>query len=330
MSDGETEAQAALPRLIDGAVVTVGTFDGVHLGHRDVLNRVVLRARERRVPSLLVTFDPHPLEVVNPSAAPLLLTPGDEKLEALSESGLDYVVVLPFTTQLARYSATSFVEEILLRRFHLCELYIGYDHGLGRGREGDLALLRRLGARHRFPVNVVDAVAFDGAPVSSTAIRRAVSYGELDESSRLLGRRYGLRGRVGHGDERGRQLGFPTVNVVLPAPRKLLPPVGVYAVLLQAASGTHGGMMNLGPRPTFNDSTLSLEVHLFDVRGDWYGSDVRVEFVARLRDTKRFESPDALVAQLRRDERDARRALTQVEERDTVRGSATNSSSLQS
>src|SRR2546423_604907 len=133
MSEGGREPQPALPRLVDGAVVTVGTFDGVHLGHRDLLNRVVRRAGERGLPSLLVTFEPHPLDVVNPSAAPLLLTPGDEKLEALAESGLDYVVVLPFTTRLARYSATFFVEEILLRRFHLHELYVGYDHGLGRG-----------------------------------------------------------------------------------------------------------------------------------------------------------------------------------------------------
>ena len=325
----ERGGTAALPGLADGAVLTVGTFDGVHVGHRDLLARLALRARDQGLPSLLVTFQPHPLEVVNPPAAPLLLTPGDEKLEAVVDTGVDFVTVLPFTPQLARYSATAFVEEILLRRFRMRELLIGYDHGLGRGREGDVALLRRLGAHHRFPVEVVDAITVEGAPVSSSAIRRAVSYGELGEASRLLGRRYSFRGRVGHGGGRGRLLGYPTVNVMLLSRRKLLPPPGVYAVLLQSGRGIFGGMMNLGPRPTFGETALSLEVHLFDVSGDWYGADVRVELVTRLRDTQRFESPEALVAQLGRDERDARRALTQLEERDTVRGSANNPTSFQ-
>src|SRR5262249_29359233 len=228
---------------------------------------------------------------------------------------------------LAKYSATAFVEQILLERYHMRELLIGYDHGLGRGREGDATRLRALGERHGFPVDVVEAVLVEGAPVSSSAIRLAISYGELDAARRLLGRRYGFRGRVVAGEQRGRLLGFPTLNIALASPRKLLPPAGVYAVLAESPRGSFGGMMNLGPRPTFGDSALSLEVHLFDMTGDWYNLDVRVEFVARLRDTIRFDSPNALVAQLQKDEQAARRALTQVEERDTVRGSASNPSS---
>lgn len=303
----------ALPRLSLGAVITVGTFDGVHLGHRDLLARVTGRAAARSLPSLLVTFEPHPLEVVNPSAAPPLLSTTEEKLEAIAECGLDYAAVVPFTPALAALDATEFVERVLLERFSLRELIIGYDHGFGRRRAGDVNVLRDLGRRHDFAVGVVEAVSLDGVPVSSSAIRRSVSYGDLAGAQHMLGRRYAFSGRVGYGDERGRLLGFPTLNVRIGSERKLLPPTGVYAVHIQSERGSFGGMMNLGPRPTFGDSTLSLEVHVFDASGDWYDSCVRVEFVHRLRDTMRFESPDALVAQLRADESAARSALTQVE-----------------
>lgn len=303
----------ALPRLSSGAVITVGTFDGIHVGHRDLLARVTARAAARSLPSLLVTFEPHPLEVVNPSAAPPLLSTTEEKLEAIAECGLDYAAVIPFTPALAALDAAEFVERILLERFCLRELIIGYDHGFGRRRAGDVNVLRDLGKRHDFAVGVVEAVSVESVPVSSSAIRRAVSYGDLAGAQHMLGHRYAFSGRVGHGDERGRLLGFPTLNVRMPSKRKLLPPAGVYAVHIQSERGSFGGMMNLGPRPTFGDSMLSLEVHVFDTSGDWYDSCVRVEFVHRLRDTMRFESPDALVVQLRADESAARSALTQVE-----------------
>jgi riboflavin kinase / FMN adenylyltransferase len=303
----------ALPRLALGSVITVGTFDGVHIGHRDLLAHVTKRAAARSLPSLLVTFDPHPLEIVNPTAAPPLLSTTEEKLEAIAESGLEYAAIVPFTSALAGLDAAEFVERILIERFCVRELIIGYDHGFGRRRAGDVNMLRELGKRHDFAVGVVDAVSVAGLPISSSAIRRAVSYGDLTGAQRMLGRRYSFSGRVGRGDERGRLLGFPTLNVRIESARKLLPPTGVYAVLVQSEHGSFGGMMNLGPRPTFGDSALSLEVHLFDASGDWYESCVRVEFVQRLRDTLRFDSPDALVAQLRADERAARAALTQVE-----------------
>ena len=317
-----------LPRLAHGAVATVGTFDGVHLGHRDLLHRLVARAAASRLPSLLITFEPHPLEVVNPPNAPQLLTPSVEKLVAIAETGVDYVVVLRFTAALATLGARDFIEQILLARYRMRELLVGHDHGLGRGREGDVARLQALGRERHFPVEVVDAVSVAGVPVSSSAIRRALAYGDLDAASGMLGSRYAFVGRVGRGDQRGRLLGFPTLNVELSSPRKLLPPAGVYAVLVDSAFGSFGGMMNLGTRPTFGDATSSLEVHLFDATGDWYGADVRVTFVRRLRDTVRFASVDALTAQLARDEQAARRALTQVEERDTVRGSTNNPSSF--
>ena len=302
----------ALPRLSLGAVVTVGTFDGVHLGHRAILSRVVQRAAERSLPSVLVTFEPHPLEIVNPSAAPLLLSTTKEKLELVAECGIDYAIVLPFTPSLAALDPSAFVERLLLDRYYLRELLIGHDHGFGRGRSGDVHVLRQLGERFDFDVDLVEAVSVDGNHVSSSSIRRAIAAGDLESARRSLGRRYGFSGLVVRGDQRGARLGFPTLNIALGTARKLLPPIGVYAVLLESERGTFGGMMNLGPRPTFDDPTVSLEVHLFDASSDWYGMPVRVEFVSRLRDTMRFESVDALVAQLRADEHAARAALTQI------------------
>jgi len=303
--------ESGLPPYVSATVITVGTFDGVHRGHRDVVERLVARSRHLEIPSVLVTFEPHPLEIVNPAAAPLLLTTHDEKLEVLAETGIDYLAVVPFTAELAAYSAEDFVELVLRRCFRLRELLIGYDHGFGRQRAGNVAVLRTLGERDGFRVDVVDPVSTpDGHSVSSTSIRRAVAGGDLARAAEALGRLYSVSGRVIDGAQRGRRIGFPTLNLGPPPPRKLLPPEGVYAVRVQTAAGPVGGMMNLGPRPTFGDSATSLEVHLFDTSGDFYGAHVRIDFVARLRETRKFASAELLSKQLRHDESEARNALT--------------------
>ena len=303
--------ESGLPPYVKGTVITVGTFDGVHRGHRDVVERLVARGRILKLPSVLITFEPHPLEVVNPAAAPMLLTTHNEKLEVLAETGLDYIAVLPFTPDLASYSAEDFVELILRRRFRLRELLIGYDHGFGKQRAGNVDVLRTLGERDGFRVEVVDPVATpDGHSVSSTSIRRAVAGGDLERASAALGRLYSVSGRVVQGSQRGRTIGFPTLNLGSPPQRKLLPPEGVYAVRVQTSGGPVGGMMNLGPRPTFGDTATSLEAHLFDTTGDFYGVDVRIDFVLRLRETRKFASPEQLSKQLRHDESEARNALT--------------------
>lgn len=303
--------ESGLPPHVEGTVITVGTFDGVHRGHRDVIEKLVARGRARGLPTVLVTFDPHPMEIVNPSAAPLLLTTREEKLEVLAESGVNYLAVVPFTPALAAFPAEEFVEQVLRRRFRFEELLIGYDHGFGRQRAGNVGVLRELGERDGFTVEVVDAVATpDGHSVSSTWIRRAVAGGDLERACAGLGRPYSVSGRVMQGSQRGRTLGFPTLNLGAAPPRKLLPPEGVYAVRVQTPLGPAGGMMNLGPRPTFGDSTTTLEAHLFDVSGDYYGAQVRVDFMARIRETRRFASPELLMNQLKQDERDARDALT--------------------
>jgi riboflavin kinase/FMN adenylyltransferase len=313
--------ESGLPPHVTGTVITVGTFDGVHRGHRDVVERLVKRARSLKIPSVLVTFEPHPLEIVNPSAAPLLLTTHYEKQEVLAETGIDYLAVIPFTAELAAYSAEDFVELILRRCFRLRELLIGYDHGFGRQRAGNVDVLKMLGERDGFRVEVVAPVSTpDGHSVSSTFIRRAVAGGDLLRAAESLGRPYSVSGRVIQGARRGRTIGFPTLNLGSPPPRKLLPPEGVYAVRVQTPSGPVGGMMNLGPRPTFGDSATSLEAHLFDTSGDFYGAHVRIDFVARLRETRKFASTELLASQLAHDERDARNALTLLGASDNLTG----------
>lgn len=304
------ERSVGLPPGIEGTVCTVGTFDGVHRGHRLVLARLAERAKALGLPAVLVTFDPHPLEIVNPAAAPPLLTLAAEKSEVLAESPVDYVVVLPFTRTLARYEAADFVDIVLRRRLGARELLIGHDHGLGRARAGDAEVLRTLGAERGFGVETVEAVqGSDGRPISSTTIRRAVAGGDLARAADGLGRLYSTSGVVRPGDGRGRLLGYPTLNFGAPPVRKLLPPEGVYAVRAQTPVGSFGGMMNLGPRPTFDDPNATLEVHCFDLTETLYGAQVRVDFVARLRDTLRFEDVEALRAQLGRDATAARAVL---------------------
>jgi riboflavin kinase/FMN adenylyltransferase len=307
----EPVSVSGLPPDVTRTAVTVGSFDGAHRGHQDVLRQLVTRARSRGVRSLLITFEPHPLEIVNPAAAPRLLTVGDEKLEVLAESGIDFVAVLPFTPELSGYSAERFVDEILLSRFRMHDLLMGHDHRFGHNRSGDVTTMRRLGTDRGFEVSVIPAVTVNGGQsVSSTAIRRAVAGGDLDGASLGLGRSYSLGGRVVTGARRGTLIGFPTANVEVPGPRKLLPPEGVYAVRVQTPMGPHDGMLNLGPRPTFGDAQSVVEAHLFDANLDLYDARVRVDFVARLRDTQKFSGIEALVSQLRNDAVEARRVLS--------------------
>jgi riboflavin kinase/FMN adenylyltransferase len=315
-------SESGLSPTVRGTVVTVGTFDGVHRGHLDVIRRLVGRAREKGLPSLLVSFDPHPLEVVNPVAAPLLLTMSEEKLEVLAETGVNYFAIVPFTHQLASYGAEEFVDRVLCSRFRMSELLIGYDHGFGHQRAGNVAVLQALGEQRGFRVDVVEPVSTgDGQHVSSTSIRRAIAGGDLVRAAEGLGRLYSVSGTVVGGNSRGRRLGFATINLSAPAPRKLLPPEGVYAVIVQTPRGRFGGMLNLGPRPTFGDTSFSIEAHMFDVDADFYGMRVRIDFVAFLRETKKFADASELVRQLEKDRESALRALTPLAHPGNLKGS---------
>jgi riboflavin kinase/FMN adenylyltransferase len=294
-----------------GTVVTVGTFDGVHRGHWTVLQEIRRRAEATGRRSVLVTFDPHPLRIVRPERAPKLLTTPVEKKEILAESGLDYAVFISFTEALSRYEPRRFVEEILVGRLGVRELVIGYDHGFGRDRSGDVDTLKAIGAELGFDVSVVPAVETTGDSVSSSRIRRAVAEGRMEEATACLGRPYSLRGIVVRGDGRGRHLGFPTANLAVSNGDKLIPRQGIYAVRGVLRSGTHPGALHLGPRPTFKGSPPSIELHLIDFDGDLYGETVRVDFVRLLRDVRPFSTVASLVERMKEDVDDARSALAQ-------------------
>ncbi len=298
--------QSALPPDVTGTVVTVGTFDGVHRGHRAVLEEIETRAARRGLHSVLVTFDRHPLDVVRPEASPELLTTPDEKKAILAQSGLDYVAFLPFTPTLSRYTPEEFIRLVLCNRFRVAEFVIGWDHGFGRSRSGSIDTARQLGKELGFAVDVVPAVTAGKRTISSSSIRGRLAAGDVEDAWRQLGRPYSFRGPIVHGLGRGRALGFPTANIRAPAGRKLLPKSGIYAVRASLRTEIREGLLHLGPRPTFVGSPPSIEVYLLDFDRDIYGQDVKVDFLARLRDVEPFATAAELIAQMQRDRERAR------------------------
>jgi riboflavin kinase / FMN adenylyltransferase len=287
----------------DASVVTVGTFDGMHVGHQAIIRYLLGRARDRDGVSVVVTFDPHPREVVYGEAVPLLTTV-EERADVLEAMGVDRFIVLPFTEAFAGLPAHAFVQSVLVDRIGLREIVIGYDHGFGRDRTGDRVLLEEMGTRLGFTVDTIPAQLVDHAVVSSTAIRRLlVDEGDVARAAQMLGRPYRLDATVVPGDGRGRTIGYPTANLQVSHARKVIPKAGVYAVAVSVTGSerAYGGMMNIGVRPTFGGGELRAEVHLFDFEGDLYGASVRVEMVERVRDERRFESVDALREQLSKD-----------------------------
>jgi riboflavin kinase/FMN adenylyltransferase len=308
---------SACPRPARGTAVTIGAYDGVHLGHRAVVAEVRRRAREDGLATAVVTFDRHPASVVRPESAPRLLTDLDQKLELLAETGIDYCLVITFDEVRSQEPAEDFVREVLAGCLAARVVVVGEDFHFGHRRSGNVALLRRMGGDLGFEVDGLELVDAEGRPagdlgkVSSTRIRHALVEGDLEPANQMLGRAHEVRGVVAQGDKRGRELGFPTANVSVPGDI-LLPADGIYAGWFERADGSvHPTAISLGRRPTFYVEAHAslLEAHLLDFDGDLYDEHVKVRFVARLRGEERFDSVEALVEQIRRDCDDTRKVL---------------------
>lgn len=284
-----------------GGVVTLGNFDGVHLGHQALIQRVVAEARSQALPSTVVTFEPHPFEFFNQSSLTIpRLTRMREKFCALRDLGADNVCILKFNQSLADLSASEFVTTVLHRGLKAKHVIVGDDFRFGKKRQGDFLLLKQLGNELGYTVESMETVQIEGERVSSTRVRQALMDGDQAQVRRLLGRSYSLMGRVRQGDQRGRQLGFPTANIFLH--RKLAPLRGVYTVYMHGISDQPlPGVANLGVRPTVDGTRMLLEVHLLDFNQDIYGRHVCVEFCEKLRDEMRFDGLDKLIEQIKTD-----------------------------
>lgn len=291
------------------SIVTVGTFDGVHRGHQAILSYLSQRAEKLNGRSTVVSFDPHPRSVVHGERIPLLTTV-EERAALLENAGLDRFVVVPFTDTFAQLSPEAYVEEVLVQRIGVQEITVGYDHRFGRKRVGDIDLLKQLGNTYGFSVDVIPPQEVGPEVVSSSTIRDQLINGAVTRAHELLGRPYALTGTVARGQGRGRKIGYPTANLSLPDSRKLVPKNGVYLVRVQLSDGQEKhGMLNIGRRPTFEEMEVTVEVHIFDFEGNLYGDDLTVQFMQRLRDEQKFDSPDALATQLSKDERHCKRVL---------------------
>jgi riboflavin kinase/FMN adenylyltransferase len=286
-------------------VLALGNFDGLHRGHRKILERVRRVAGERSATPVVMTFDPHPPRVVRPDKAPPLLMTKAQKLEALAEAGVLGAAIVRFTPQLSRWDPEAFVRTVLVEWLRVSEVWVGANFLFGHDRAGNFSMLRSLGARYGFKAEKIDPVRYKDFVVSSTRIRRLIGEGRVDEAGALLGHQYYIDGAVMPGDRRGRTLGFPTANLC--TENELLPPHGVYATTARIGAVIHPSVTNVGTRPTVDASgRTTIETHVFNFDRDIYGATVRLGFVQRLRDERAFESLEALQAQIAEDGRAAR------------------------
>ena len=278
------------------SAVALGAFDGVHLGHRAILGTAVAQARREGLVALACTFDPHPLEVLQPERSPVPITTLEERLELIAGTGIDTTVVVVFTRAVAAVEPEDFVRRVLVGTLKARDIVVGFNHRFGRGARGDATLLERLGRELGFRAHTVPPTTVDGVPVSSSEIRSALLRGDLTKAARLLGRAYAVQGEVVRGAGRGRTLGFPTANVKTARP--LLLPPGVYACQVDVEDTRYQAVINVGVRPTFGETELAVEAHLLDFSGDLYGRRIRLTFLRRLRDERKFPNVEALRNQI--------------------------------
>jgi riboflavin kinase/FMN adenylyltransferase len=278
-------------------VITIGNFDGVHLGHQKILKRTIQRARALDGVAAVFTFHPHPLKVVRPEAEPQSITTFEEKVRLIEAIGIDCLVCENFTRQFAEQPPEEFIKNIIVDRIHPREIIIGHDYAFGKNRKGSIELLQKMGDIFHFKVQVIDNITIKNIPVRSTTVRRLITMGKVSLADKLLGRPYSLSGKVVHGKQR--RIGFPTAN--LSPGKNLIPKNGVYAIRTQTPYGVFNGIVNVGYNPTFDNERLTIEAHLFNFSGDLYGRDITIQFIKRVRGEKKFSDVPALVKQIERD-----------------------------
>lgn len=281
--------------------ITVGTFDGVHLGHQKIITHLVKKAKQKNCGTLLLTFDPHPRKVVQPSNAPMLLQTIEERSEILSKLGLEIIFVQPFTKAFSKLNAEEYVKDILVNQLNIEHLLVGYNHRFGKNRTANIFDLKKLGKKYKFSVSEIQAHIVNKITVSSTKIRHAINNGNIKYANSLLGHTYKLKGIVMKGRQNGKKIGFPTANVKINEREKILPKNGVYAVKVNYNEMTNLAMMNIGTNPTFSGNYISNEVHLINWDGNLYKKEIEIFFIERIRDEKKFNSIQDLSIQLQND-----------------------------
>jgi riboflavin kinase/FMN adenylyltransferase len=289
------------------SIITIGIFDGVHLGHQKIIKEVVAEANRTEGISILITFDPHPEEVISSKSPPFLL-PLEERIRLISDMGVALMIVSDFTQEIADIPAEEFVQKILLNKLKMCKIYVGYDYAFGKDRTGNIELLKNMSITDGFKVEVISPVKIDNEIVSSTRIRYFLAQGNITKANAFLGRRYTVKAKVIHGDKRGRILGYPTANCICEE-NILLPLVGVYVVQVNIDNIWYGGIANIGYAPTFRGEELKFEIHILDFDKKIYGKEIEVAFIDRIRDEKVFDTSEELLEQIKKDEISARNIL---------------------
>ncbi|MDH7603497.1 MAG: bifunctional riboflavin kinase/FAD synthetase [Melioribacter sp.] len=291
-------------------VITVGSFDGLHIGHQKILKKLLELSKEINGTSVLLTFEPHPRSVIAKDFNLKILTTLDEKKLYLEKFGIDNLIVQNFTLEFSQMTSEEFIKKILVNDIGVSHIVIGHDHKFGKDRLGDEEKLKEFGRQHNFNVTSVEAEMIDGQIVSSTKIRKALNEGNIEKVNLFLGRNYKISGKIVEGTKRGRELGFPTANIKLHDERKAIPKNGVYVVSCVLKNKNYYGVMNIGIRPTFeNNNQTTLEVNLFDFNRNVYGEDIEVKFIKYIRDEKKFESKEDLINQIRLDIKTAKEII---------------------
>ena len=283
-------------------ILTLGTFDGIHPGHLKIIDKLVSCCKEKGCRNVVITFHPHPRTVLSGSSSVKMLSTQEEKINLLRKHGVENLLTINFTKEFASLTAEEFIYDYLINGIGLSEIVLGHDHHFGKGRSGNVELLKMIGAKENFVVTTAEPFLIDGEVVSSTKIRNAISEGDIARSNKLLARNYSFSGVVVSGDKRGRELGFPTANIKLSSQEKLLPASGIYAVRVFVENENHIGLLSIGNRPTFyNEGELVTEVYIYDFNREIYGKEVTTELVERLRGEEKFDSAEELINQMNKD-----------------------------